>query len=355
MIKKVRVRNLQSLASLELELGMVTVLVGDSNVGKTATLRGIRGLIENWTPASLLRNGESALTVTLTLDDGTEVIWSRGSGNNQYTLKGHTYKNVGREAPQQVLDLLGFGTRRILGVEFNPNFRDQFSMPALVYDTEGERLIKLGVISGVGLLQTAVRIASKDKKSYESLIKQQTARTLSLAESVSKFKYLDELAKCSTELARVRDELVARSGKVTKITTLFSLKAEIFVLPKLPTNMERLKAATHLLEARAELRERPVLIESKGFAALVSRLKRAAELLSLRKAQVLRNQLLSVHLQPVLKMVAVMAMIEARDKLRVLTGIYLAEQARVCTLRDTYERSLKANGVCPFCNSVLAK
>lgn len=261
MIQSVEVENFQSLKHVTLRFGNVTVLVGDSNVGKTALMRAIRGLVENWSAGSLVRQGESRLRVVVKTKDHV-IEWHKGQQVNTYVVDGVIMKGVGRESPIQVQSFLGMMTKRILGVEFNPNFRDQFSPPMLVHDSESERLLKLAAISGVGLIQTALRIASKDRKSDESETKavvQQIQDKDSALKAYAGVEGKDEIvSKLERDLKIFRE----REQRLSMLTGLIEQRAslqKVWIAYELAVQDKerasrafRLKAALHLMDLKSQ-------------------------------------------------------------------------------------------------------
>lgn len=224
ILQAIEIENFQSLKKVNLTLGRVTILTGDSNAGKTAVIRALRGLVENRSSNGLIRQGELKLRVQIKVKDHT-IEWLKGPATNDYVIDGVYLKAVGRGAPLQLIQILNLETRKVLGIEFNPNFRDQFSMPPLVYDSESERLIKLGVISGIGLLTTAGRLAVKDKKQLDSSIKSAQTLIEEREREIAKYSQWDVVVKIveSTVIKPLQD----RMDLVEKAITYKKLVAEI--------------------------------------------------------------------------------------------------------------------------------
>ncbi len=85
-LRTVTIENFQAIASTSFDLGNLTVLVGEGDVGKSSIIRAIRAAFLNDGDDLDIRHGEKRATVTLTFDDGTVIEWSKVRG------KGGTYR-----------------------------------------------------------------------------------------------------------------------------------------------------------------------------------------------------------------------------------------------------------------------
>ncbi len=75
-----RIQNFQSIEDATIVIDGLTVITGTNNSGKTSVMRAIRGVFTNATAGPLVRHGCAHLSVTLTFDDGTSVLWEKGVG-----------------------------------------------------------------------------------------------------------------------------------------------------------------------------------------------------------------------------------------------------------------------------------
>jgi len=168
--------NFQSHAESRIDFGNVTTIVGNTNAGKTAAIRALRAFVDNAPPRAYVRDGASELGVMVVYlaPDNTvkAAFWAKGKSTNVYKFSedgGNTWEefsNVGTEVPTAISSTLQMGA--VIGPrneKYYPNFRTQIDLPAIVYESEGDRLSKLVKISGIGVLQTAVRLVTKDQKS----------------------------------------------------------------------------------------------------------------------------------------------------------------------------------------------
>jgi len=106
---KISVKNFQSLESAEVEAEGLTVIVGRSNLGKSALIRAVTGALFNRPGAGFVRKGESKTRVELTdvpAKDGPplHVVWEKGKSVNEFSVNGEPFTNVNRYAPQPLVD-----------------------------------------------------------------------------------------------------------------------------------------------------------------------------------------------------------------------------------------------------------
>lgn len=191
---KVRVENFQSIASAELLLDGLTVLVGPSDRGKSAVVRALQGALFNAPGEYFVRAGATFAVVCVEWSTGLDmhhhegghrITWAKGGGKNLFEIDGTTYSKVGVKAPEA---LKGLGFRDELigarvkddgtsegGKWVRPQFSGQFDGIYLL-DEQGtfinEVIVKL---SRLGVLQRAERQCALDLRSAKSLLKTRMA------------------------------------------------------------------------------------------------------------------------------------------------------------------------------------
>ena len=166
MIRKVRVEGYQSLKDVEVTFGRFTVILGESNVGKSALLRAIKAVVENQTGLDFLTTGAKVCRVEMSLDAGEDVIgvvWEKRKSGTQYSLHTQAIEKFGKGVGVPVEIINALKLERIefaAGIKFSPNFHDQFSTPFLLEETGGRVAKMLGEMSGVNLLYRATAEAN---------------------------------------------------------------------------------------------------------------------------------------------------------------------------------------------------
>ena len=199
MAIEVRIQNFQSIEDATLLIDGLTVITGTNNSGKTAVMRAVGGVFTNPSAASLVRHGAAYLSVSLTFEDGTRVLWEKGwekpdqkGGTvNRYSLNGKVLENVGRGCPPEV-EALGVrpipaGTDKLW-----PQVAKQFEGTLFLVNKPGAMLAEaLSDVERVGKLTSALRLSEKDKRSVTSELKVRRKDIADLESEVSKWEGLD--------------------------------------------------------------------------------------------------------------------------------------------------------------------
>lgn len=106
---KVNLENFQSIskASLEFVQG-INIIVGQSNSGKSAILRAIKGAVLNPNGSQkYIKNGTKGFTVGIEYE-GNNIEWSRSSKSPKYVINGEEYLKVGNSNLTDIMDNSGF-------------------------------------------------------------------------------------------------------------------------------------------------------------------------------------------------------------------------------------------------------
>lgn len=235
------IKNFQSIAYQELDLGGFTILVGSSNLGKSATVRALRALLYNEFDKSFIKSGEHTTELELILSSSNslqiksiKLKRSYEKGINSYSI---TYENgleenfekVGTESPD-IVKLLGY---KYLEVErtsskINLNFQSQLEGLFLFNSSDVEVSSFFNKIFNIEKYENALRNCNSDivnfSKSYNKLHKE-----ISLLES--EHKSSQEHLKLSKEKYEKVKEVYDSYQKLLKIkdqsSTFFKLKSEV--------------------------------------------------------------------------------------------------------------------------------
>lgn len=147
MIERLELRDFQAHKKLVIDFDpRITVVVGDSDVGKSAIIRALAWVMLNKPNGdAFIRHGAKAAIATLEVD-GQVIVRCRGSGENTYNLNSDEFKAFGNAVPERVAELL-----RVADI----NFQLQHDAPFWFSESAGEvsrrlnHVINLGVIDDV--------------------------------------------------------------------------------------------------------------------------------------------------------------------------------------------------------------
>lgn len=190
MLSKIEIRNFQSIEHLDIELGPLTVLVGQSNVGKSAFTRAIRMLTSNARGTSFIRHGQQACTVTATTDRGT-VTLKKGKGSDEYITvpadpeqPQRTFTKLGGAVPEEVTEFIGIPAKDAI------NYAGQFDRPYMLDDTGGEVARTLGNLTGVNVVFEAAAESRRQQLRSNATLKDRTGTLTSTMEQIEDYRPL---------------------------------------------------------------------------------------------------------------------------------------------------------------------
>jgi DNA repair exonuclease SbcCD ATPase subunit len=235
-LNTIHIQGVQAHADSVIVFGQVTTIVGDTNAGKTAIFRAIRGLVENAPPRSLLRDGYEFFRVDLYMSDAgiaeKRISWVKGGGKNQYgffygpefidSTNSRVFENVGALPPAFVDERLKLGPKTdSKGGKWYPNFRTQVEPPSFVYESESERLTKLTKMSGVGNLQVAMRLLQKDLKATVTNLERERTDVKALQAELKTYSDVKVLLR---ETVGARDKVRALNQREALLGVIDRLK-----------------------------------------------------------------------------------------------------------------------------------
>jgi DNA repair ATPase RecN len=228
---RVRVRDFQSVADTGIDLGRFTVLLGPSNSGKSAFLRGLRACLRNTIIPGNVRQGTSRALITAWFDDGAVEI-ERGKSLSIYRLTRdtvETFTKSGRTVPDDVAAFIALPSI----ADVDATFAFQFDKPFLLAEPGSQVAGVLGSLTNVALLHAAVREANRRRSEASHLIRTRTA----------------DLAEHTTRLATY-DDLPARAQVLDEAEQRFAALQEAHQrLSAIRTHIERHRTAERLLQA----------------------------------------------------------------------------------------------------------
>lgn len=165
---KVKIQNFQSIKNTSLEVKGFTTVTGRTNIGKSAIVRAIEGALSNKEGDSFVKNGESFASVSLETDN-LNLLWTKGSGKNDYIINEEILESVGRGSPPHVSEA-GFKDIETGKTSLSVQVASQFQPIFLLDPSTVSGSVAAEVISDVGRLsevQEALRLVSKDKRNLE--------------------------------------------------------------------------------------------------------------------------------------------------------------------------------------------
>lgn len=193
---KIKISNYQRLIDIELNLKPgINLISGNSNNGKSSTIRAIRDFIFNKISNDKIRHGEKELSIAI---DNAEA--TRTSKGTVYNIAGEKFEKVGKTILPEIVDKFNITELKINGVAIKPNFSFQMDKPFLFDKTPGQRNDLIIGTKNDKYLKTLKNIKSEQqelskvtKKVLEEVIDTLTKKNLETEKQIKKLEGVEEL------------------------------------------------------------------------------------------------------------------------------------------------------------------
>lgn len=220
MIRRVTIRDFQSLHRAVLDLGRFTVITGESDVGKSAVLRALRYAATNQIGQDFVRHGADKCGVQIDFADGATVAWVKGE-TAEYHLAGdgqtRKFGRFGRTVPAEVAQTLRIGEIEVGDDALLVNFHGQFSAPFLLDCSPSLRARFLGELSGINTLYLAVQEARRQEQAAR---RTQTLRQQDIERTRETLMTFDDIETERNRLMDVDEALSQADEAVRRSTSL---------------------------------------------------------------------------------------------------------------------------------------
>lgn len=193
MFKSIRIKNFQSHKDTFMEFDKgINIIKGVSNHGKTAVLRALNWVINNKPDGDSYRSWWGGDTeVTLTLDDGTEIIRRRTDKVNEYQVRETHYTALNRGVPDDIQNLINMN---------DINIQNQLESAFLLNKTGGEVAKVLNNTVDLGIIDNTISNITQEYNMVNASIKQGKEQIAYYVRELYKYKDLDTINSILTEL-----------------------------------------------------------------------------------------------------------------------------------------------------------
>lgn len=170
MFTRVRIYGFQSLGKLDLPLGMITTITGPSDSGKSALIRAVRALSENWRGSDFISQMSDKCAVVLESSEG-RLLWEKSKGSASYTFElGSSVAKFPKcmTIPGEIATWLGLLPIKVEGFQDNLHFSTQYDPPFLVSESGQAGISRaIGSLTGFGIFTNASRLSLAECKELE--------------------------------------------------------------------------------------------------------------------------------------------------------------------------------------------
>lgn len=229
MIDKLTIENFQSHRRTELGLAPgVTVLVGESDVGKSAVVRALRWLFLNEPRgAGFVRHGAAACRVIAQYGDGTVIERTRNRERNFYAVEKpggerEVYEGFGADVPEEISSVTGVRKVAVGDLSFTPNIAGQLEPPFLLAEPGSAAASLLGALSRADVFDAALKDALADITRLRRESRALESEIASLNEELEKYADLPRWREALEAANTLLEEAKAAFEKKEALRALFS-------------------------------------------------------------------------------------------------------------------------------------
>jgi len=226
MINKVRIQNFQSLKDISLDLGRITVILGKSDVGKSAFVRAMSSFFSNRVNKSYAHFDNYPIKVSLT-KDGKEGYVSRTNKGVFYFLDGKSYSKTERQVPEEIFAWLNLHPFKVdSDVSLFFNVHSQFDPPFLLQDSSLLIPKVVGKISNLNIAMMALRSMNADVVSFSQELSVKKKDLEEAEAKVEQFEDLEEEEKILQQVTRLLSDVDVLESRIAFLEDFIKLYNE---------------------------------------------------------------------------------------------------------------------------------
>lgn len=223
----VTVRNFQSIEKASFRIDGFTVVVGRSNIGKSALVRAVKAALTGAPATSFVRHGAACLRRTKgaktckcyasvhMVTDGFDLLWEKGDAINRYTFNGQVYDKAERGTPEFLVPQ--FSPVKVGDRQDVLQVADQFSPIFLLDQTGGAVADTLSDVARLDRINSAMRLAEKDRKEAVSTRKVRERDVVDLRAKLVHYAGLDTVLQDVRDLERAAEDAVTQERHVQRL------------------------------------------------------------------------------------------------------------------------------------------
>jgi DNA repair exonuclease SbcCD ATPase subunit len=227
-IKKVILENFQSHKYSVIDFNEdLNVIVGPSDSGKSAIIRGIKWALYNEPSGDyFIREGAGECSVTIEFNDNVILKRYRSKYKNIYILTDRDgneikFEGFGSNVPQEIIETVGIKKINLDSDSSNAiNLGEQLEGAFLLSEKTSVRASAIGRLVGVNIIDDALRDTLKDTRNLNINKKNIEDSVQSLELEIKKFAFLEELKLKLKNLENIKSKLSFLENKVEILNKL---------------------------------------------------------------------------------------------------------------------------------------
>lgn len=261
-IQKVTLINFQSHKYTEIEFDQyLNVIVGPSDHGKTAIIRGLKWALFN-EPAGdfFIKKGETECSVTVLFSDGTKVKRYRSKNKNAYYLydnKGEKtiFEGFGTTVPEEIIDKTSMRKVILDSSQSNIiNIADQLEGPFLLSEKNSTRANSIGRLVGVHIVDDALKDTLKDVRNLNIEKKNLENNLEQFEKDIIQYDYIDGLTERIKQVEIIKNEIFKKQFILNKLNIAFvDMKSLNKKMEEITAYLNKLNNFYYVVEIEKEL------------------------------------------------------------------------------------------------------
>lgn len=238
---KIKVQGYQAIKEpLELEVEGLTVITGESNIGKSSILRAVIGALTNQKGNDFISKGADKCIVVIE-NKGHKLTWLKGSKQNEYEFDGEVFRKTGNSTPVEQIAQLGFHELVAQERPFYPQIQRQFALPFILSETSPVAAAELIAASKDGqILAKAIKLAQKDQSTLSSTIDLRDTQITRLSKKLDGTREFEAAlldARLDVEDAQSQyEDTTSKAARIKELSIKWNKQVKVTkALAKIPT------------------------------------------------------------------------------------------------------------------------
>lgn len=248
-ISTIIIKNFQSHRHTVLNLNEhVNVILGSSDVGKTAILRALGWVFFNEPQGTaFIRAGETSTSVELIYSDGYSVKRIRNKKFNGYHINHPDFdepkklSGFGSSVPEEIQEITGVRKFEIADkIESSITYQTQLEGAFLLSESSIKKAKAIGAISNVNIIDRAIQIANSNIKDFRKNINTSEEALKNSEEQIKEYDNLDERKQNLEKVKDLYSELIQKNKMNENLSVLNQ---------RLDNNIERIKTEENTIKS----------------------------------------------------------------------------------------------------------
>lgn len=229
-IKQVILKNFQSHKNSTITFNnRLNVIVGPSDSGKTAILRGIRWALYNEPVGDyFIREGEKECSVTIVFSNYTTIKRYRSKNKNIYYLYDKDnietkFEGFGTTVPQEIIDKVGIKKIELDNdISKAINFSDQLEGAFLLSERGAVRANSIGRLVGVNIIDDSLRETLRDIRNLSGNKRYIDNNIIELEKELKEYDYLEQLQIQIENIEDLKNEIYQKEQLKLKYSNILN-------------------------------------------------------------------------------------------------------------------------------------